>query len=73
MENFKGKKDLELEAYNKACNTVRAERDLLLKETDFYALTDTVEAPESVLTYRKALRDITLQEGFPFEVEWPQL
>lgn len=57
-------------------NQVRAQRNTLLAQSDWTALTDTV-LPEDVKleyeVYRQALRDITLQEGFPKAVIWPVL
>lgn len=53
---------------------VRAERDRRLAETDWYMMPDYPADPETlevVKNYRKALRDITLQSGFPRDVEWP--
>lgn len=53
---------------------VRAERDRRLSETDWYMMPDypaDSETLEVVKNYRKALRDITLQSGFPRDVEWP--
>lgn len=53
---------------------VRAERDRRLAETDWYMMPDYPADPETlevVKNYRKALRDITLQRGFPRDVEWP--
>lgn len=53
---------------------VRAERDRRLAETDWYMMPDYPADPEAlevVKSYRKALRDITLQSGFPRDVEWP--
>lgn len=53
---------------------VRSVRNKLLEEIDW---TQTIDAPisaksRSVLrTYRQKLRDITEQDGFPYEVEWP--
>ena len=50
------------------------ERDQKLSESDYYVLSDypsTEEGLDAVKTYRQALRDITAQEGFPKEVEWP--
>ena len=50
------------------------ERDQLLAESDYYVLPDypsTEEGLDAVRAYRQALRDITAQEGFPKEVEWP--
>lgn len=54
---------------------VRSERDALLLKTDYlimpdYPLDDVVSA--SVRAYRQALRDIPLQAGFPFDIEWPE-
>ena len=53
-----------------AAASVRAERDALIKATDFYALSDVVIATE-MTTYRQALRDITTPAGFPNEITWP--
>lgn len=53
---------------------VRSERDRRLAETDWYMMPDYSADPETlevVKIYRKALRDITLQSGFPRDVEWP--
>lgn len=49
---------------------VRAERDRLLAETDYLALSDTTLSPD-MATYRQALRDVTSQAGFPTDVTWP--
>jgi hypothetical protein len=49
---------------------VRSTRNQLLAETDWAALTDTVLTPE-MAAYRKALRDVTDQDGFPQNVIWP--
>lgn len=53
---------------------VRSERDRRITETDWYMMPDYPADPETlevVKNYRKALRDITLQSGFPRDVEWP--
>lgn len=53
---------------------VRAERNMKIAETDYYIMSDYPADPETlevVKNYRKALRDITLQSGFPRDVEWP--
>lgn len=53
---------------------VRAQRDRRLAETDWYMMPDYPADPETlevVKNYRKALRDITLQSGFPRDVAWP--
>lgn len=52
----------------------RAERDRRLAETDWYMMPDYPADPETlevVKNYRKALRDITLQSGFPRDFKWP--
>ena len=49
---------------------VRSERNSLLAETDYLALSDTTLSSE-MSTYRQALRDITSQSGFPTNVTWP--
>jgi hypothetical protein len=54
-----------------AAKSVRSQRDSLLAETDFYALTDVTMSAE-MATYRQALRDITDQEGFPNDVTFPE-
>jgi hypothetical protein len=51
---------------------VRAERDRLLAASDW---TQVADAPVNKLawsTYRKALRDLPKQEGFPHSVVWPK-
>jgi len=53
---------------------VRSERDKLLSKTD-WIVTKSVETgseiPQEWREYRQALREITEQEGFPLEVNWP--
>ena len=61
--------------YEELAANVRRERDSLIAETDFYMMSDypyTEASLEEVKNYRKALRDITLQEGFPSNVVWPE-
>ena len=53
-----------------AATSVRTERDKLLAETDWMALSDVVMSPE-MTAYRQALRDISDQVGFPQNVIWP--
>ena len=53
---------------------VRAERDRRIAETDWYMMPDYPADPETlevVKGYRKALRDITFQSGFPRAFKWP--
>lgn len=53
---------------------VRDDRDRKLEETDWYMMPDYPADPEAlelIKSYRQALRDITLQSGFPRDVKWP--
>lgn len=54
----------------------RDKRNKMLAETDFYFLSDREldSAKRGALeTYRQALRDVTKQKGFPYEVKWPEV
>ena len=47
-------------------------RNTLLSETDWTQCRDVdEEVSKKWIPYRQALRDITLQENFPLNVEWP--
>lgn len=48
----------------------RGARDLLLADTDVWALADFTMTVEQT-DYRQALRDITDQAGFPNNITWP--
>jgi hypothetical protein len=54
----------------------KIQRDTLLQETDW---TDTLSAKDRLgdkyyvwQNYRQQLRDITLQENYPLEINWPE-
>jgi len=49
---------------------VRTKRNILLAETDWWALSDHTMT-QAEIDYRQALRDVTAQEGFPTEITWP--
>jgi hypothetical protein len=59
-----------------AARAARARRDALLQQSDW---TDTASAPARLgqalydqwQTYRQALRDVTAQPGYPFDIIWP--
>ena len=55
-----------------AANFIRSERDYLLQQTDWMALSDNTLSP-AWATYRQALRDITTHANFPHlqEADWP--
>jgi hypothetical protein len=50
--------------------SVRSERDQKLKDTDWMGMSDVTMSAEYA-TYRQALRDVPLQEGFPNTITWP--
>ena len=70
--------EIEILEYKQDADAIAAEikvkRDRLLSETDWTQLGD-VGFPLKILEdwqdYRQALRDITKQDGFPFEITWP--
>jgi len=57
-------------ANDRAAAEVRQERNSLIAETDYLALSDNTMTSE-MQTYRQALRDIPSQSGFPTNVTWP--
>lgn len=52
-------------------NDVRAQRNRLLTNSDWTQLADSTADKNAWATYRQALRDITQQAGFPFDVDYP--
>lgn len=51
---------------------VRAERNGKLASCDWTQLADSTADKAAWATYRQALRDVTIQAGFPWEIEWPE-
>lgn len=72
-ETMKDASQLQAEKEEAAAQAVRTKRDKLIAGTDFYMLSDAPKAPAGLEDYRQALRDITEQLGFPFDIEWPEL
>ena len=68
--------DLRTEAERQAgavaaqATSVRQQRDALLTETDWTALSDSTLTTD-MAAYRQALRDVPEQAGFPDTVIWP--
>ena len=63
------------EKYEEAAKVARDKRDSLVAETDYLLMPDypiSDETREAVKAYRQALRDIPEQEGFPFNIKWPE-
>lgn len=50
---------------------IRRERNDLLSDSDWTQVADSPVDKTAWATYRQALRDITSQEGFPFNVTFP--
>lgn len=57
-----------------AADYVRKQRNVLLEEADVLVkiAEDSRKKLKATREYRQALRDITEQEGFPFDVQWPE-
>ena len=55
-----------------AAVAVRTERDKLIDATDWTVLGDAKTDKEDWKAYRQALRDVPEQEGFPYDVVWPE-
>ncbi len=62
---YKARKDAEQAA------TQRTERNKRLSESDWTQLSDAPVDSAAWATYRQALREISNQEGFPWNIVWP--
>jgi hypothetical protein len=62
---YKATKDAE------QAKSVRDERTKKLAETDWTQVADAPVDKEAWATYRQALRDVTAQETFPWDIVWP--
>lgn len=59
---------------NSEANLIRIERNKMIAECDWTQLPDSpLNSLQKAdwIEYRQALRDITKQNGFPWEIEWP--
>ena len=52
--------------------SVRQQRNEQLKASDWTQVADAPVDQAAWATYRQALRDVTGQEGFPWNVTWPE-
>lgn len=50
----------------------RDERNALLTASDYTQLADSPRDKQAWATYRRALRDIPMQDGFPNNTTWPK-
>ena len=62
---YKAQKDAE------QAKSVRDHRTTKLAECDWTQLADAPVDKAAWATYRQALRDVTKQAGFPWDIEWP--
>ena len=62
---------LEALPLEQAERNIRDHRNNLLADTDWTQVADAPVDQAAWATYRQALRDITSQEGFPYNVVWP--
>ena len=63
------------EATSKRADEVRADRNRRLLFSDWTQLPDNALSSDKKLLwteYRKNLRDISSQQGFPWDIQWPQ-
>jgi hypothetical protein len=51
---------------------VRTSRNDLLTKCDWTQIADSTADKPAWATYRQALRDVTVQDGFPWNVTWPE-
>lgn len=56
----------------RTADEIRAERNRLLLESDWTQLLDAPVDRAAWATYRRSLRDLPEQDGFPLSVTWPQ-
>lgn len=63
---YKATKDAE------QAKAVRQQRGEKLKETDWTQVADAPVDKALWAAYRQALRDVTTQEGFPWDITWPK-
>lgn len=65
MAAYKAQKDAD------QAKSVREDRNKRLAECDWTQLADSTADKAAWATYRQALRDVTKQAGFPWNIDWP--
>ena len=60
-----------LQEPERLASQIRQERNTLLSDCDWTQVSDAPVNQVAWQTYRQALRDVTSQEGFPYDVTWP--
>ena len=64
---YKASKDAE------QATNVRNQRTQLLSDSDWTQIADSTADKTAWATYRQALRDVPLQAGFPWTIDWPTI
>ena len=59
-----------IEEAEEQANVYRTQRNTLLAETDWWAVSDRTMT-QAETDYRQALRDVPQQDGFPTDITWP--
>lgn len=59
------------QSYDNKSSTIRTSRNNLLSKSDWTQVADAPVDQTAWANYRQALRDVTAQSGFPWEVIWP--
>jgi hypothetical protein len=54
-----------------SASNVRQTRNQLLKDSDWTQVKDVPIDQNAWATYRQELRDVTTQESFPYNIQWP--
>ena len=62
-----------VESLTEQAKSVRQSRDDKLKESDWTQVADAPVDKAVWATYRQALRDVPLQTGFPWTIDWPTI
>lgn len=61
----------EMTETEKLADVARSTRNRLLRSSDWTQVPDAPVNQQDWATYRQALRDITMQDGFPENINWP--
>ncbi len=61
------------EVLKKKASEVREKRNAKLSASDWTQVADAPVDKEAWAVYRQALRDITNQNGFPWNIQWPEI
>lgn len=79
FKNIKTAEDLKREKFDAEAARVRSLRDMKLKDLDSFVMNPlrwmelSEDERQALAEYRRKLLDVTDQEGFPFDVELPEM